>query len=139
MSEAEWEIMRVIWANEHVTAQVVFDILAKNKDWQLSTIKTLLGRLVKKGYVSVQKQGKCFLYEASVLEQEIALEKMNAVLEHVCPTKQGQLILDMMKTVPLTQNIIEEIIHLLQYKKDTAPETIMCTCLKGQCHCCKSH
>lgn len=42
ISEAEWEIMRVVWANVSVTSREVIDLLEDKMDWKESTIKTLI-------------------------------------------------------------------------------------------------
>ena len=48
ISEAEWEVMRVVWSNNQVTSKLVIEILKEKKSWSVSTIKTLLSRLVEK-------------------------------------------------------------------------------------------
>ena len=48
ISDSEWEIMRVIWTLGKSDAQEVTALLSESKDWKTATVKTLLGRLVKK-------------------------------------------------------------------------------------------
>lgn len=48
ISEAEWEVMRVIWARKQLKSSDIIDILQEKFQWSPSTIKTLLGRLVDK-------------------------------------------------------------------------------------------
>ena len=62
ISEAEWEVMRVVWSNGHTTSKFVIDTLGEEKSWTPSTIKTLLSRLVEKGFLETTKQGNKFLY-----------------------------------------------------------------------------
>jgi predicted transcriptional regulator len=52
ISDAEWEVMRVVWANESCYSQVIIDVLQEKMDWKPATSKTLIGRLVKKGYLT---------------------------------------------------------------------------------------
>lgn len=51
ISEAEWEVLRVLWEKETCTASEVVEVLADNTNWKPTTIKTLLARLVKKNAV----------------------------------------------------------------------------------------
>ena len=56
ISEAEWEVMRVVWSNRETTSKFVIDTLGEKKSWTPST-KTLLSRLVEKGFLETRKQG----------------------------------------------------------------------------------
>lgn len=56
ISSAEWEVMRVLWAKGQATSSEIIAILAKKLDWSASTVKTLLGRLADKGYLTSQRQ-----------------------------------------------------------------------------------
>ena len=58
ISSAEWEVMRVLWAKGQATSSEIIAILAKKLDWSASTVKTLLGRLADKGYLTSQRQGR---------------------------------------------------------------------------------
>ena len=49
ISDAEWEVMRIIWTLETASSSEVIKELQAKKDWSESTIKTLMGRLVQKG------------------------------------------------------------------------------------------
>lgn len=50
ISDAEWEVMRIIWTLETASSSEVIKELQAKKDWSESTIKTLMGRLVQKAY-----------------------------------------------------------------------------------------
>lgn len=60
ISDAEWEIMRVIWTNEPVTSRTITEVLSEKMDWKAATIKTLIGRLVKKGSYPQKQMGIVF-------------------------------------------------------------------------------
>ena len=70
ISSAEWEVMRVLWAKGQATSSEIIEILAKKLDWSASTVKTLIGRLADKGYLTSQRQGRGFIYQASLGEDE---------------------------------------------------------------------
>ena len=56
ITDAEWEVMRVVWANGRVTSKEIISILKEKMDWKQATIKTLLGRLVEKGVLIQSKK-----------------------------------------------------------------------------------
>ena len=70
ISDAESHVMEVLWRSRgKVPAEDVVAALVRQQQWQEATIKTLLNRLLKKGAVSAEKDGRRYLYSA-VLERE---------------------------------------------------------------------
>ena len=62
ISSAEWEVMRVLWAKGQATSSEIIEILAKKLDWSASTVKTLIGRLADKGYLTSQRQAVSYTH-----------------------------------------------------------------------------
>ncbi len=62
ISDSEWEIMRVIWTLGKSDAQEVTALLSESKDWKTATVKTLLGRLVKKRRIADRNPRKKNLF-----------------------------------------------------------------------------
>ncbi|HFI2475932.1 TPA: BlaI/MecI/CopY family transcriptional regulator, partial [Streptococcus suis] len=58
ISLSEWQVMRVLWAENQLTSRQIVERLIDDMDWNDKTIKTLLNRLVKKGYVTVIVEGR---------------------------------------------------------------------------------
>jgi predicted transcriptional regulator len=63
ISEAEWEVMRVVWASGESTSQQIALVLNGKRGWSQSTVKTLLGRLTSKGYLQARKDARRWLAE----------------------------------------------------------------------------
>ena len=71
LPDAEFEIMQIIWNNPvPVTSTQVDTLLRDLKAWHISTVQTLLRRLVKRGYLSAEKNGKERLYTPLVSYDE---------------------------------------------------------------------
>ena len=73
ISDAEFEIMKVIWANGEkptLFASLTADLAAKGKPWQKNTLITLLNRLVNKGFLKAKKIGRCNEYTPLVSESD---------------------------------------------------------------------
>lgn len=62
ISEAESAVMKVLWDSSPKSCDDVVAALAGDHDWQEATIKTLLNRLLKKGAIRSEKDGRRFLY-----------------------------------------------------------------------------
>ena len=84
MSEAETEIMRLIWAApDTVTSAGIIKELSEKKEWKPSTIWTFLGRLVEKGLVTAYKVGKTNYYTPALTEDEYRREETKQFLNSV--------------------------------------------------------
>ena len=71
ISETEWELMKVVWSQAPCSAGQIIDALnAEDPSWHPKTVKTLLGRLVKKGALDFQKDGRAYLYRPLVKEKQ---------------------------------------------------------------------
>lgn len=82
ISEAEWQVMRVAWSRGAVTAQEVVDALGHTA-WSPRTVKTFLNRLVKKGALASQAQGKAYLYRAAVPMERCVREESRSFVDRV--------------------------------------------------------
>lgn len=84
MSDAEAEVMRVIWAAEGpVTSQVVLAELNKQKDWKPTTVLTFLSRLTEKGLLRTEKRKKVNFYTPALSEEEYKHLETRAFLDSV--------------------------------------------------------
>lgn len=135
ISEAEWEIMRVVWANIEVTSREVIDVLKNKMNWKESTIKTLIGRLVDKELLATQKEGRAFIYSAKVSEEETVHHYSEEILDRVCAKKNGLVLQNLIQNASLSQKDIQKMINQLENKKKKAPKEVACHCAPGQCDC----
>ncbi|MDF1751719.1 MAG: BlaI/MecI/CopY family transcriptional regulator [Verrucomicrobiales bacterium] len=88
ISDAEWCVMRVIWELEEATSSEIVDALSGDTEWKPRTIRTLIGRLVKKGALEYTEQGREYLYRAKVDERSCEREASQTFLDRVF---QGRL------------------------------------------------
>jgi len=102
ISDSEWEVMRVIWTMGQSTAKEITDLLSANKNWKTATVKTLLGRLVKKGILQPESQGKKFIYTPLVSEEATVRSATENLFSHICAKKIGQTIAEMIMEAELT-------------------------------------
>ena len=135
LTAAEWEILRVVWTKKKTTSTEVSDIVGTKMDWKLATIKTLLGRLVKKGYLSTTKQGNRFIYAPLKHEQDCLRNEAKELFSKVCDTKKGSVLREWIQEISLTQAELEKLEKVIETKKKHAPEYIACQCVPGQCAC----
>ena len=83
ISESEWKVMEVIWAEPPTMARDVIDALAEAENWTPQTIKTLIGRLVKKGALSFEKEGNRYLYHPEIDRDAAVAAETGSFLDRV--------------------------------------------------------
>ena len=135
ISEAEWEVMRVVWSNNQVTSKLVIEVLKEKKSWSVSTIKTLLSRLVEKDMLQTEKIGNKFLYSAKCLENDCLEVLTTNFIRKFCAKKTKNIIKYAIEENNLSKSDIDEIIEILSKKRKSAKDIIPCNCIKGQCTC----
>lgn len=131
ITNAEWEVMRVIWTLKQATSQEVITNL-NQYNWQPATIKTLIGRLVKKGCVAVRRQKRPYVYYPLVAENEAMDQAATNLFSHLCNMKKGYTLLTLINATTLSQSDIVKLQTLLKQKALTAPQEVACDCLKGE-------
>lgn len=70
ISEAEFEVMKIVWKHAPVSTNEITDLLVKSTAWSPKTIQTLIKRLVTKGALTYEKQSRVFVYTPLIREEE---------------------------------------------------------------------
>lgn len=113
ISDAEWEVMEVLWAESPLTSREVVDRLVEVTDWSPKTIKTLLGRLVRKGALSYEEQGNRYLYAPAVARREAIRAEGRSFVARAFGGDETQALLHFARQVELPGEEIEELRRLL--------------------------
>lgn len=129
ISEAEWEVMRIVWTLKTVHTSDVIKQLQAKKGWSESTIKTLMRRLEKKGMLLVAKEGHRFTYTAAVDQNEMMYKAIKNSFDQMCDMHKGDVVIRLLKDIPLSSKDIDKMIDILEQKRQTAPEKVSCNCL----------
>ena len=80
ISEAEFEVMKVIWKYAPISTNEVTEKLTQTTDWSPKTIQTMLKRLVTKKAITYEKQSRVFVYTPLVPETEYIRQESNSFL-----------------------------------------------------------
>ncbi|WP_290885626.1 BlaI/MecI/CopY family transcriptional regulator [Arenimonas sp.] len=114
ISEAESVVMEVLWRGSPRSSEEVITELSRDQDWQVSTIKTLLGRLVKKGAVKAAKDGRRFSYSPVLTREAWARSQSSNLLERVFDGRLAPLIAHFTETHKLSPKDIADVKRLLK-------------------------
>lgn len=80
ISEAEFEVMKIVWKYAPISTNEITERLVKTTTWSPKTIQTLIKRLVTKGALSYEKQSRVFVYTPLVGEAEYIGQESNTFL-----------------------------------------------------------
>lgn len=80
ISEAEFEIMKIVWQYAPVSTNEITDRLMKTTSWGAKTIQTLIKRLTNKGALTYEKEGRVYVYTPLVKENEYISQQSNSFL-----------------------------------------------------------
>lgn len=81
ISEAEFEVMKIVWKCAPVSTNEITDRLTKTTAWSPKTIQTLIKRLVTKGALTYEKQSRVFVYTPLVKENEYVSQESSSFLK----------------------------------------------------------
>lgn len=70
LTEAEWEIIQVVWEHQPCAAPTVQEELEARKNWTYSTVKTLMDRMVGKGLLSTERIRNLILYRSAITQED---------------------------------------------------------------------
>ena len=135
ITDAEWEVMRVVWANSEVTRKFVTEVLCEKMNWKQSTIKTLLNRLLEKNILKKREIGNKYIYSTDFTEKEVANSYILGTFDKICKTKVGEMIGKVIENSELSFGDLDLILKAVEEKRKTAVKEVLCDCLEGQCNC----
>ncbi|MGY3724241.1 copper transport repressor, CopY/TcrY family [Granulicatella balaenopterae] len=135
ISKAEWQVMRVIWANPGTTSNYIIEVLTQKYAWKTSTIKTLITRLQKKNCIAITNKKRPYQYVALISEHEHLTREMDYLFDNICANKKEQLLGEFIEKRPFTKRQLAYLEAILEEKKQTAVAQLECGCPIGQCSC----
>ena len=118
ISEAEYEVMKVVWENAPVSTNEVTDRLTAVTDWSPKTIQTMLKRLVTKGALSYVKEGRVFVYSPLVEEGEYVGQKSRSFLRRYYDGKLSSMVSAFLENDVLTDAEISRLRDILDQSEN---------------------
>jgi BlaI family penicillinase repressor len=102
ISDAEWQVMHVVWRDQPVESQQVIDLLADANDWSAATVKTMLHRLVKKKALAFDRYGKRYLYRAVAKRRDCVRQESRSFIDRVFGGAAAPALNHLVKDTKLT-------------------------------------
>ena len=114
ISDAESRVMEVLWQQAPRSAEEVGLALQPVEDWSLGTVKTLLSRLVKKGAVAAQPEGRRYLYRPLTSRDDYVLAESSGLLDRLFGGRVAPLVAHFSERQRLADDDIDQLRRLVE-------------------------
>jgi BlaI family transcriptional regulator, penicillinase repressor len=118
ISEAEAEVMDVLWARSPRGAEEVVAALAGRQAWAEATVKTLLNRLLTKGAISAGRDGRRYLYSPVLQREEWLAQQSDGLLDRLFGGRVAPLVAHFGERQKLSKADIDELRALFETLED---------------------
>ena len=112
-TELELEILKVLWRHGPLTGLAVRDALAPERDLAYTSVMTILGIMLEKGYVARRKSGARFLYRARIGEQATARGMLRDLVSRVYDGSVEAVLVSLLESSGLDREEIQRLRQLL--------------------------
>ena len=129
ISDAEWQVMKIIWMQGEQTSTDLIRVLAERFDWSKSTIQTLLARLVEKECLTRKKEGKFFVYSALLTLEQSRDLLVQDIKDKVCSRRIKNLLADLIMECDFTLADLADLEAAISKKKSSAVTEVRCNCM----------
>lgn len=116
ISEAEYEVMKIVWADAPISTNQVVEKLLKTSTWTEKTIQSMLARLVKKGVLDYQKQSRVYVYTPLFSEEEYLEHESSEFLNRFYSGTVNSMVANLLEKDKLTKDEINALKKILDEK-----------------------
>ncbi len=114
ISSAEHEVMEVLWRESPLTAVEVAERVPAGRGWSIRTVKTLLSRLLAKGVLSHEEEGRRYLYRPAVAREDYVAQESRRLLDRLFGGRLTPLVAHLAERDDLSARDTAEIEALLK-------------------------
>lgn len=118
ISESEWVVMCVLWSKNPLAAQEVFEQFDGTTKWKPKTVKTLIDRLVKKGAVKYEKDGRRYMYSPAVGRDECITTERRSFIRRIYGGITKPMLAAFLEDAELSADDISELKEILEQKAE---------------------
>ncbi|MBO5056351.1 MAG: BlaI/MecI/CopY family transcriptional regulator [Eubacterium sp.] len=109
VSDAELEILEVLWSSDKaLNAGEIRNLLNASKNWERTTVLTLIQRLLKKGVISQEKR-EVYYYLPCIRREEYVKEETKNFVDKFFRGSSRNLAAALVNSEALTKEDIEEL------------------------------
>ena len=92
ISDAELQLLQLLWDDSPLGAAEIAERVPPSRKWTLATVKTLLSRLVAKGAVSAESEGRRFRYRPAIERESVAGRQADRLVDRLFGGRVSPLV-----------------------------------------------
>nr|WP_275691015.1 penicillinase repressor BlaI [Paenibacillus aceris] len=116
ITDAEWEVMKVLWNQSPRTANEVIEAMQDQTEWKPKTIRTLLNRLAQKQAIAFSQENRVYAYFPLVSEGECVKSETQSFLKRIYGGAFKPMLVNFLKEEQLSEEDIKELRSILEDK-----------------------
>lgn len=119
-TEAELNILNILWERESATVREVYEILSRDKSIGYTTVLKTMQIMDEKGLVERDKHGVAHIYRAKLKQKEAQRNFVANLLDKVFGGSAKQLVLQALESQPASAEEMKEIREILKQAEEEA-------------------
>ena len=113
VSSAEGIVMEALWRRQPLSAEDVAADVAADQGWTEATVKTLLNRLLSKGAIAADKDGRRYLYRPVLKREDYVLDESTSLIDRLFDGRVSSLVTHFSEREKLSAHDIAELKRLI--------------------------
>ena len=109
ISEAEMQLLQLLWAESPLGASEIAERVQSEKGWSITTVKTLLSRLVAKGAVTARPYGRRYLYQPAIERDAVAADQARGLIDRLFGGRVSPLVAQLAEKNHLSDDDLAEL------------------------------
>jgi predicted transcriptional regulator len=114
ISEAEMQLLQILWDESPLGATEVAERVPDERGWTITTVKTLLSRLVAKGALKAEPQGRKYLYAPAIERDRVAANQARGLVDRLFGGRVSPLVAQLAEQRQLDDEDIAELEALIR-------------------------
>ena len=120
LTESEWAVIKAVWSLEPCPAPTVQEHLAGQRDWSVSTVRTLMERMAAKGLLTSEKLRNLTLYRSAVSRQQAQLGELRYALKNAFDGALTPMVQCLLESERLDSVQLDQLEALIAARRKTA-------------------
>jgi predicted transcriptional regulator len=117
ITPVEFDIVKLLWKCKRLSSREIHEMIVKKNDWTYSTTRTVIDRMVKKGYLSKENFHGIYIYGAKVSKVKLLARQVSQFAEKILETDPLALLPLFAKSEILTEEELDKLKALLKEKE----------------------
>jgi BlaI family transcriptional regulator, penicillinase repressor len=117
LTNLENEVMQAVWGGGSCTVEAVHRIVARKRKLKETSVRTLLRRLEKKGYLKHESDGRAYIYRAVEPARSLAARAVRQIIDRLCQGSLEELVSGMVEAKVLNKGDIDQLEKFIRNRR----------------------